>query len=525
MKIMIIFLSSTLISSAYVDFTEEEEEAIRELQEAGLMDVDIQKLLHEMYDEYYDNEYEVEYDYPSEDVASERGGPRRRKQPPTRKQHRHETRINLLQLLVAKLLGSPNRRKQVQHPFRSRLVGPVHVQDRLKVKRKRPLKREPVLVFKERVPDHSKESDQASSQQFAGTDSIITGLDDFAAPAPPSGISGVEYSTQKPRRRPGRRPSLRKKKKRRPYHKLKTNYQEQPTKTHTLRPLESSFKKRRPIQNHNRHKFKASKDSVTSSSSFYSDETQPFFDEQEDAPEIEASLSYPLGSHTNVSHISDEVYSTDSTSLSSQKSSSLSFSESIFRNTTPDVHSSTTSPTLYNRKKVEESYPSQSFENMDTGHFPAFPILPDLTPDFDRDAFDRFNHYQGSRGRRFQDSSGILQSPTRGKYHNANSSSSQTARVKNTTPAAKSTTSMSSPFTTMPKEISPTTEQSLYLPPVAENNITSLSSQSLSSAPVQTLSRKQTKGLYVGKPAVFTKAVGVPDVWDTISQEWGTRVS
>ena len=317
------------------------------------MDVDIQKLLYEMYDEYYDNEYEVEDDYPSEDIASERGGPRRRKQPPTRKQHRHKTRINFLQLLVAKLLGSPNRRKQVRHPFRSTLVSPVYVKDRFKVKRKRPHKREPVLVFKERIPDHSKESEQVSytSQQLAGPDSVITGLDDFAAPAPPSGISEVKYSTQKPRRRPGRRPSLKKKKKRRPYHKLKTNYQEQPTKTHTLKPMKSSFKKRRPNQNHNRHKFKASKDSVTSSSSFYPDE-------QEDATEIEASQSYPLDdldSHTNVSHISeveyhqDEVYPTDSTSLYSQRNSSPSFTKSIFRNTTPDVHSSTTSPTSYAR--------------------------------------------------------------------------------------------------------------------------------------------------------------------------------
>ena len=152
-------------------------------------------------------------------------------------------------------------------------------------------------------------------------------------------------------------------------------------------------------------------------------------------------------------------------------------------------------------------------------------LLQHRTPDFDRDAFDRFNHYQGSRGRRFQDSSGILQSPTHGKYHNANSSTSQTVRVKSTTPTVKSTTSITSPFTTIPKEISPATEQSLYLPPVAETNIKSLSSQTMSSTPVQTMSRKQTKGLYVGKPAVFTKAVGVPDVWDTISKEWGTSVS
>ena len=36
--------------------------------------------------------------------------------------------------------------------------------------------------------------------------------------------------------------------------------------------------------------------------------------------------------------------------------------------------------------------------------------------------------------------------------------------------------------------------------------------------------KRQVTGFYIGKPPVFTKAVGVPDIWDMFSQEWGQKL-
>merc|ERR1712050_688623 len=88
-----------------IDFTEEENEAIAELKKAGLLDVDIERLLDEAYDEYYlDDDYElVDYDIEDEvpDSASERGGPSRRRRPGHyRRKQRPGARRNLLQILV-----------------------------------------------------------------------------------------------------------------------------------------------------------------------------------------------------------------------------------------------------------------------------------------------------------------------------------------------------------------------------------------------------------------------------------------
>ena len=107
------------------DFTDEEDAAIAELKEAGLLDADIEKLLDEAYDEYYLNnedyyesddeftEYEFEDELP--DTASDRGGlgPGRRRRPGHhRRRQRPGTKRTLLQLLISRLLGTghTNRR-------------------------------------------------------------------------------------------------------------------------------------------------------------------------------------------------------------------------------------------------------------------------------------------------------------------------------------------------------------------------------------------------------------------------------
>ena len=37
--------------------------------------------------------------------------------------------------------------------------------------------------------------------------------------------------------------------------------------------------------------------------------------------------------------------------------------------------------------------------------------------------------------------------------------------------------------------------------------------------------KRQASGFYVGKPPIYTNAVGTPDIWNMFSQEWGGRVS
>ena len=39
------------------------------------------------------------------------------------------------------------------------------------------------------------------------------------------------------------------------------------------------------------------------------------------------------------------------------------------------------------------------------------------------------------------------------------------------------------------------------------------------------LPKRQASGFYVGRPPIYTNAVGTPDIWNMFSQEWGGRVS
>jgi len=37
--------------------------------------------------------------------------------------------------------------------------------------------------------------------------------------------------------------------------------------------------------------------------------------------------------------------------------------------------------------------------------------------------------------------------------------------------------------------------------------------------------KRQASGFYVGKPPIYTNAIGTPDIWNMFSQEWGQRRS
>jgi len=37
--------------------------------------------------------------------------------------------------------------------------------------------------------------------------------------------------------------------------------------------------------------------------------------------------------------------------------------------------------------------------------------------------------------------------------------------------------------------------------------------------------KRESQGLLMGEPGVYTQSVGVPDIWDMFSNEWGNRLS
>ena len=201
------------------DFTEEEDAAIAELKEAGLLDVEIEKLLDDAYDEYYledgddngTNDEFIIYDSKDElpDTASDRGGPgpgRRKRPGQHRRRQRPGTKRNLLQLLVSRLLGSGKTNRHHTAGY-----GPPrpHKHKPAKRKPKKPKKKKRRPSYQKPAPSYNRPYKPASQ-----TADIIAGLDEYEAPKAPS------YSPSKPLYKP--KPSYRPEPK--PHTKVKTRY-------------------------------------------------------------------------------------------------------------------------------------------------------------------------------------------------------------------------------------------------------------------------------------------------------------
>ena len=79
---------------------------------------------------------------------------------------------------------------------------------------------------------------------------------------------------------------------------------------------------------------------------------------------------------------------------------------------------------------------------------------------------------------------------------------------------------------------SPTGKSSSYSPPDDDEYDTSQATfwnaepkEDENERPDSTNNKRQATGFPVDKHSVFTKVVGIPDIWDIFSEEWGQRIS
>ena len=70
---------------------------------------------------------------------------------------------------------------------------------------------------------------------------------------------------------------------------------------------------------------------------------------------------------------------------------------------------------------------------------------------------------------------------------------------------------------------SPPASQPSYSPPAPQPSYSPPKPQPGYSPPSDNNDKRQATGFYIGKPPVFTKAVGTPDIWDLFSEEWGLK--
>merc|ERR1711892_702574 len=228
MKIVLVAVFASVLVAA-VEFTEEETAAIAELKEAGLLEVDIEKLLDEAYDELYpaDESYDELLDLASLDIASDRGGPGRRRRPGQHRRHqRPETRRSLLQILVSRLLGV---RRRVSHPSagyglptKTRHGPPKHKPSYVRPKPHEKKKRPP--PYKTPKPAYRKPSKPLTESPHSPSNGeygdVIDGLDEYEEPkAPVQSALEPSYSAPAPSYEPKPAYKPKRKYKPRPNHK------------------------------------------------------------------------------------------------------------------------------------------------------------------------------------------------------------------------------------------------------------------------------------------------------------------
>merc|ERR1711892_682057 len=257
MKIVLVAVFASVLVAA-VEFTEEETAAIAELKEAGLLEVDIEKLLDEAYDELYpaDESYDELLDLASLDIASERGGPGRRRRPGQHRRHqRPETRRSLLQILVSRLLGV---RRRVSHPSagyglptKTRHGPPKHKPSYVRPKPHEKKKRPP--PYKSPKPAYSKPSKPLTESPHSPSNGkygdVIDGLDEYEAPkAPVQSALEPSYSAPAPSYEP--KPAYKPKRKHNIKYKRRYKSKRKPQYKPSRKPSYKPKRKYKPRPNH-----------------------------------------------------------------------------------------------------------------------------------------------------------------------------------------------------------------------------------------------------------------------------------
>ena len=448
-----------VLKTGAVVFTDEEEAALEELREAGLLDVDIEKMLDDIYDEYYDDDmnfdglidYNIEnFEDSPPDKASDRGGPRKRLPRPPIRRRQPVVRKNLLQILIARFFGGQrrrnsrppphshfsHRRKPIKHarpPPKKKIVKKGH-----SAKGHRPIKplkyqhhhqhahsnyyKKPKSSPK---PDFNNQYHEVDEFEYATEEDVIEGLDEIDAPSPPveeSSPSDYEPKKKKKKRRrkPYRKTTGDRIKSRPEYFDGNHNYERPRLRP---RPWKRPNQHQRPSnENPSYHppNDKGEASSLSSSPHESSKHSFPNFYGELNFVASTESNQLDLDQYSSESHEISTSSPPSTTSTAIPSTTSLTppqpsyHNHDVYTKKTPVIEVESvdnqpsyifsplpetpiptqyselnTSPNEQNEGINVQKQNTESLYSQNVG-FPIFPKLPNLEPDFDREAFDNF---------------------------------------------------------------------------------------------------------------------------------------